>query len=144
ARQWKTDGFTFDMGPSWYWMPDVFERFFNQFGKSVSDYYELDRLDPSYQVVWPTGKMDIPAGLPALKELFESIEPGAANALQQFMDEASYKYKVGIHKLVHKPGQSLTEFIDWDLMRGVFKLDVFTSMRTHVHKFFKDPQLRLL
>lgn len=144
ARQWKTDGFTFDMGPSWYWMPDVFERFFNQFGKSVSDYYELDRLDPSYQVVWPNGEMNIPAGLPALKELFESIEPGAANALQQFMDEAAYKYQVGMNKLVHKPGQSITEFIDWDLVRGVFKLDVFTSMRTHVYKFFKDPQLRLL
>lgn len=144
ARQWKTDGFTFDMGPSWYWMPDVFERFFNQFGKSVSDYYELDRLDPSYQVVWPDGPMNIPAGLPALKALFESIEPGAAIALEKFMEEAAFKYKVGMEKLVHKPGQSLTEFIDWDLIRGVFKLDVFTSMRTHVHKFFQDPQLRLL
>lgn len=144
ARQWKTDGFTFDMGPSWYWMPDVFERFFNQFNKSVKDYYELDRLNPSYQVVWPDGKMDIPAGLPALKELFESIEPGAAIALEKFMEEAAYKYKVGMEKLVHKPGQSITEFIDWDLVRGVFKLDVFTSMRTHVHKFFRHPQLRLL
>ncbi|WP_290794878.1 phytoene desaturase family protein [Flavihumibacter sp. UBA7668] len=144
ARQWKTDGFTFDMGPSWYWMPDVFERFFNQFGKSVSDFYELDRLDPSYQVVWPNGPMNIPAGLPALKQLFESIEPGAAIALEKFMEEAAFKYKVGMEKLVHKPGQSLTEFIDWDLIRGVFKLDVFTSMRTHVHKFFHHPQLRLL
>ncbi|KYP16024.1 MAG: phytoene dehydrogenase [Flavihumibacter sp. CACIAM 22H1] len=88
--------------------------------------------------------MDIPAGLPALKELFESIEPGAAIALEKFMEEAAYKYKVGMEKLVHKPGQSITEFIDWDLVRGVFKLDVFTSMRTHVHKFFRHPQLRLL
>ncbi|WP_290707949.1 phytoene desaturase family protein, partial [Flavihumibacter sp. CACIAM 22H1] len=94
--------------------------------------------------VWPDGKMDIPAGLPALKELFESIEPGAAIALEKFMEEAAYKYKVGMEKLVHKPGQSITEFIDWDLVRGVFKLDVFTSMRTHVHKFFRHPQLRLL
>lgn len=144
ARQWKTQGFTFDMGPSWYWMPDVFERFFAQFGKSVSDYYELDRLDPSYRVYFPDGPLDIPAGLPALEQLFESIEPGSAVKLRQFMDEAAYKYKVGVQKLVFKPGQSLTEFLDWDLIRGVFKLDVFTSMKQHVHKFFKDARLRQL
>lgn len=144
ARQWKTQGFTFDMGPSWYWMPDVFERFFAQFGKSVSDYYALDRLDPSYRVYFPDGPMDIPAGMPALEQLFESIEPGSAAKLRQFMDEAAYKYKVGVQKLVFKPGQSLTEFLDWDLIRGVFKLDVFTSMKQHVHKFFKDARLRQL
>jgi phytoene desaturase len=144
ARQWKADGFTFDMGPSWYWMPDVFDRYFAQFGKSVADYYTLERLDPSYRVYWPAGPMDIPAGLPALKNLFESIEPGSAHKLQQFMDEAAYKYKVGVQKLVFKPGQSLTEFLDWDLIKGVFKLDVFTSMQQHVHKFFKDPRLRQL
>ncbi|MBZ5858017.1 phytoene desaturase family protein [Flavihumibacter profundi] len=144
ARQWKSDGFTFDMGPSWYWMPDVFERFFAQFGKSVSDYYELERLDPSYRVYWPDGPMDIPAGLPALQALFESIEPGSARKLQQFMDEAAYKYRVGVQRLVFKPGQSLTEFLDWEVIKGVFKLDVFTSMKQHVHKFFQDPRLRQL
>lgn len=144
ARQWKSDGFTFDMGPSWYWMPDVFERYFAQFGKSVTDYYTLERLDPSYRVYWPEGPMDIPASLPALQRLFESIEPGSAARLQQFMDEAAFKYRVGVQRLVFKPGQSLTEFLDWEVIKGVFKLDVFTSMKQHVHKFFKDPRLRQL
>lgn len=144
ARQWKSDGFTFDMGPSWYWMPDVFERYFAQFGKSVADYYTLERLDPSYRVYWPEGPMDIPASLPALQRLFESIEPGSAARLQQFMDEAAFKYRVGVQRLVFKPGQSLTEFLDWEVIKGVFKLDVFTSMKQHVHKFFKDPRLRQL
>ena len=66
ARKLEVDGFTFDMGPSWYWMPDVFERYFNQFGKKVSDYYKLQRLDPSYRVYWPDGHMDIPADYEAL------------------------------------------------------------------------------
>ena len=144
ARQWKSDGFTFDMGPSWYWMPDVFERYFAQFGKSVTDYYTLERLDPSYRVYWPEGPMDSPASLPALQRLFESIEPGSATRLQQFMDEAAFKYRVGVQRLVFKPGQSLTEFLDWEVIKGVFKLDVFTSMKQHVHKFFKDPRLRQL
>ena len=73
AKQLKGDGFTFDMGPSWYWMPDVFERFFEQFGKKVSDYYELIRLDPSYRVYWQNEAVDIPADYNALKDLFESI-----------------------------------------------------------------------
>jgi phytoene desaturase len=144
ARQLKEDGFTFDMGPSWYWMPDVFERFFNSFGKKVSDYYKLDRLDPSYRVYWNDEPMDIPADYDALKKLFESIEPGSAVKLDSFMQEALYKYNVGINKLVHKPGQSYTEFLDWDLAKGVFKLDVFTSMKKHISKHFKNPKLQQL
>ena len=144
ARQLKAAGFTFDMGPSWYWMPDVFERYFGCFGKKVSDYYELERLDPSYRVYWHEGHSDIPANYEALKKLFESIEPGSAKKLDSFLEEAVYKYDVGINKLVYKPGQSLTEFLDWETIKGVFKLDVFTSMDKHIGKFFKHPKLRQL
>ena len=144
ARQLKEAGFTFDMGPSWYWMPDVFERFFNCFGKTVAGYYQLKRLDPSYRVYWPDNTMDIPAGYEALKKLFESIEAGSGNALDKFMKEAAYKYEVGINKLVHKPGQFVTEFADWDLVKGVFKLDVFTSMKKHISNHFKHPKLQQL
>jgi len=144
ARQLKAEGFTFDMGPSWYWMPDVFERYFGCFGKKVSDYYELERLDPSYRVYWHEGYSDIPANYEALKKLFESIEPGSGNKLDSFLEEAVYKYDVGINKLVYKPGQSLTEFLDWDTIKGVFKLDVFTSIDKHIGKFFKHPKLRQL
>ena len=144
ARQLKEAGFVFDMGPSWYWMPEVFERFFNSFNKKVSDYYKLDRLDPSYRVYWNDGPMDIPANYEELKKLFESIEPGSAAKLDSFMQEAVYKYEVGINKLVHKPGQSYTEFLDWDLVKGIFKLDVFTSMKKHIGKYFKNPKLQQL
>lgn len=144
ARQLKADGFTFDMGPSWYWMPDVFERFFALFGKKVSDYYQLERLDPSYRVYWPDHEMDIPAGYDQLKQLFESIEPGSAAQLDAFIQEAAFKYRVGINKLVHKPGRSLSEFIDLDLLSGIFRLDVFNSIKKHVASHFNNPQLRQL
>jgi phytoene desaturase len=144
ARQLKEAGFIFDMGPSWYWMPDVFERFFNCFGKKVSDYYQLDRLDPSYRVYWNDEPMDIPADYNELKKLFENIEQGSAAKLDSFMEEAVYKYEVGINKLVHKPGQSYAEFLDWELVKGVFKLDVFTSMKKHISKHFKNPKLQQL
>jgi phytoene desaturase len=144
ARLLLAAGFTFDMGPSWYWMPDVFERFFNCFGKTVAEYYQLDRLDPSYRIYWPEKHMDIPADYNALKNLFESIEPGSGVMMDKFMKEAQYKYEVGINKLVHKPGQSLAEFADMDLLKGIFKLDVFTSMKKHIAKYFKHPQLQQL
>ena len=144
ARKMEVDGFTFDMGPSWYWMPDVFERFFEQFGKKVSDYYQLTRLDPSYRVYWGDDAMDIPADFAALQTLLESIETGAGKQLELFLNEAAYKYKVGINKLVFKPGQSLTEFIDLDLMKGIFKLDVFNSMKNHIQKYFHHPKIKQL
>lgn len=144
ARQFTEAGFTFDMGPSWYWMPDVFERYFKQFGKSVADYYRLKRLDPSYRVYWPDGPVDIPASYEALQLLFNSIEAGSGEKLDVFLKEAAYKYDVGIHKLVHKPGQSFTEFLDWELITGVFKLDVFNSIKSHVARYFSHPKLREL
>ncbi len=144
ARKFSEDGFTFDMGPSWYWMPDVFERYFKQFNCSVSDYYQLKRLDPSYRVYWPDGPVDIPANYNAFKKLLEQIEPGSAKKLDAFMAEAAYKYTVGVNKLVFKPGLSLTEFLDFDLIKGVFRLDVFNSIKNHVAKHFKSPKLKEL
>jgi len=144
ARQLKAAGFTFDMGPSWYWMPDVFEHFFNSFGKKVSDCYALRRLDPSYRVYWQHGETDIPADYEALKQLFESIEQGSGMQLDNFLKEAAYKYKVGINKLIYRPGKSLTEFLDWDLLSGIFRLDVFNSLKHHVAKYFKSSSLQQL
>jgi phytoene desaturase len=144
ARKFEADGFTFDMGPSWYWMPDVFDRYFGKFGKKVSDYYELKRLDPSYRVYFENDVCDIPASYEALRNLFEKLEPGSAALLDHFMDEAAFKYEVGITKLVFKPGQSISEFADMDLIKGILKLDVFTSIKEHVQKHFKDSRLRQL
>src|SRR6187431_464500 len=144
ARQLKENGFTFDMGPSWYWMPDVFENFFKKFGKKVSDYYSLKRLDPSYRVYWENDFTDVPADYNAFKKMVDEFEPGASQQLEKYLTEAAYKYETGINKLVHKPGRSLTEFIDHDILKGVFRLDVFTSIRKHIYKYFKSPKLRQL
>ena len=144
ARQLKEQGFTFDMGPSWYWMPDVFERFFNQFGKKVSDYYTLKRLDPSYKVIWQDDEMNIPADWNELKNLFESIEKGSATQLEKFVKEAEFKYNVGVNKLVFKPSQSITEFLDIDVLKGLLRMDIFTNMKKHVAKYFTNLKLQQL
>lgn len=144
SRFFRSEGFSFDMGPSWYWMPDVFERYFSSFGRKVSDYYTLKRLSPSYRIYWADDYMDVPADYLELKNLFNQLEPGAGEKLDQFMAEAAYKYNVGVGKLVYKPSLSWTEFIDVELMRGVFKLDVFNNIKSHIAKYFKHPKLRQL
>jgi len=142
CRHFQSDGFTFDMGPSWYWMPDVFERYFSCFGKKVSDYYELIRLDPSYRIYWENSHTDVPANYEEFKSMLNAMEPGAGIKLDKFMDEAAYKYRVGINKLVFKPGQSLLEFLDKELIMGLFRLDVFNDIKDHIAKHFKHPHIR--
>lgn len=142
ARKFEEQGFLFDMGPSWYWMPDVFERFFSQFGKKVSDYYELVRLSPSYQVIYSEqDKWDIPASVNELASFLDSIEAGAGNKLALFLQEAAVKYDVGIKDLVFKPGRSITEFLTYDFFKGLLKLDLFTSHSAHVKKYFSNPKI---
>ncbi|GAA4301436.1 phytoene desaturase family protein [Nibribacter koreensis] len=142
ARTFSAQGFTYDMGPSWYWMPDVFEQFFQKFGKTTTDYYDLVRLDPSYQVLYGKGDtLELPASMAELEALFDTLEPGSSLKLREFLKQAAYKYEVGINQLVYKPSRSLTEFVDLKLLVDVMRLDVFQSMAKHVRKFFKHPRL---
>jgi len=142
ARRFASEGFTFDMGPSWYWMPDVFEHFFNQFGFSTADFYSLRRLDPSYRIYFGNADfLDIPADFNELKLLFESLEAGSGQRLETFLDQAAYKYKVGINKLVYYPSRSLLEFMNPTLLIDVIRLDVFQSMAKHVRKYFSNERL---
>ena len=141
ARQFSSKGFTFDMGPSWYWMPDVFEKYFNDFDKNIEDYLKLKRLDPSYKVFFDDGHIDVPANYQELKDLFESMEEGSGDNLDLFISQAEKKYKVGIQNLVYKPGLSIKEFIDRDTITGVFQLDIFKSMHSHIRKYFKNEKI---
>ncbi|MFY8191126.1 MAG: phytoene desaturase family protein [Bacteroidia bacterium] len=145
ARQFKAEGFTFDMGPSWYWMPDVFEKFYQDFGFTTSDFYELIRLDPSYRVIAKNGEaVEIPANMNELEALFEKFEPGSAERLRKFLKEAAYKYEVGINDLVYKPSLSLMEFADLRLLKGLLKMDVLSNMRKHVRSVVSHPFLQEL
>ncbi len=145
ARQFSHEGFVFDMGPSWYWMPDVFEQFYQKFGYTSSDFYELKRLDPSYRVYWPDQThSDIPATMGELEAMFESFEPGSALKLRDFLKDAKYKYEVGMKDLVYKPSMKVTEFMDLRLLKGLFSMDLTNSFSTYINRYFLHPKLRSL
>eukprot|EP00127_Corallochytrium_limacisporum_P005053 Clim_evm8s198 gene=Clim_evmTU8s198 len=143
SRIFETDGFTFDMGPSWYWMPDVFEEYFAAFGKKVSDYYHLKRLDPCYRLFLEGDKQyDMPDSVDSQRKLFESLEQGSAKNLKAFMKQAKYKYDVGMSDYVKRPSLSLFEFIDPRMIIECFRLQMLTSQRRHVNTYFKNTDLR--
>jgi len=141
ARKFDHEGFMFDMGPSWYWMPDVFETFFARFGKKPSDYYTLKRLDPSYRVFFSDEHIDMPASMQGLIDLFEEREKGAGESLKKFLADASIKYDAGINDLVKTPSLSIFEFAKWKVVQGLFQLDLFSNFHDFARKYFKDPKL---
>lgn len=139
----KEDGFTFEMGPSWYWMPQVFEDFYQRFGYTTSDFYELKRLDPSYKVVFKNNDaLLVPAQMKALEEMFENIEKDSSKGLNRFLNEAAYKYKVGMAEFVWKPGKSIFEFADLRVAKSLFKLQMFSSIAKQIDKIVADERLR--
>jgi phytoene desaturase len=141
ARQWKKDGFTFDMGPTWYWMPDIFENFFSDFGKKTSDYYSLERLDPSYRVYFSEKDfMDLPVGVDKIKSLFENLEKGSGKNLEKFLASAKKTYDVTVNEMVHIPGHSPLELVSVDTISN---LNLFLmTVRQQVRSLFKHPHIR--
>tara|TARA_B100000768_G_scaffold148685_1_gene142717 strand:+ start:4270 stop:5745 length:1476 start_codon:yes stop_codon:yes gene_type:complete len=145
ARKFESNGFTFDMGPSWYWMPDVFDKFFARHGKKVDDYYNLLKLDPGFSVVYAKDDIiNVPASFEELVALFENIEKGSGSKLRKFLKKAELKYKIGMDNFVHKPSHSIFEYINLKILIGVLHLDVFSNFRSYVRKFFSDSRLTRL
>ena len=142
ARKFEKDGFVFDMGPSWYWMPDVFEKYFRQFGRQVSSYYQLERLAPSYRVFFGREDIiDVPADLAEFYEMIASLEPDSKEKLTKFLEDAQYKYKAGMHNLVYVPGNSPLEFVNRKTITGLFKLDLLKPISKYLRKYFRHPQV---
>jgi phytoene desaturase len=142
ARMFESNGFIFDMGPSWYWMPDIFEEFFAKFGHQSSDFYTLKRLDPSYRVFFDNEDvMDLPALEEDLFKLFDENEEEGSRKLRKFLKEAKYKYEAGLKEYVWKPGNSLLEYFDLKILKSVFRIKMFTSISKEIRALFKNPKL---
>lgn len=145
ARQFSTEqGYLFDMGPSWYWMPDIIESFFADFGYESSDFFELISLNPQFEIIFSKDKISVPADVEELKILFEQIEKGAGWQLEKFLKSAKFKYEVGMQDFVNKPCHNWLEFISPRIAKNALKLDLLTNFRTYVARYFKSEKLRIL
>ncbi len=140
ARQLKHQGFTFDMGPTWYWMPDVFERFFADFNKKVSDYYTLEKMNPAYEVFFgQNDSIKISGELAQIYEKFESIEEGSAQQLKIFLDQARTHYEIAVKDIVYRPGVSMLELVTPQTITKLHNL--FIDIQSQVRKKFTNPKL---
>ncbi|HKJ59897.1 MAG TPA: phytoene desaturase family protein, partial [Halobacteriales archaeon] len=145
ASRLSVDGFRFDMGPSWYLMPDAFERFFGHFGRSPADYYELTHLDPHYRVFWKDGdRVDAIGDVEAMQAIFESYEPGAGETLERYLAQAERNYRVGMDQFVYTDRSRFRDFLDLDVLRSARGLTLLGSMEGHVAKYFDHSKLRQL
>ncbi|MFB6305204.1 MAG: phytoene desaturase family protein [Haloferacaceae archaeon] len=145
ANRIERDGFRFDTGPSWYLMPEVFERFFGRFGRDPSDYYDLTRLDPHYRVFWKDGdEAAVPADRAGQVDLFASYEAGAGAALREYLDGAREAYEVGMEEFVYEDRSRLRDWLDPSLARAARGLTLIGSMDDHVREYFDHPKLRQL
>ncbi|MCU4800173.1 phytoene desaturase family protein [Halobacteria archaeon HArc-gm2] len=159
----ERDGFRFDMGPSWYMMPDVFERFFGHFDREHTEFYELTRLDPHYRVFFKDGEegtgstgpgagpaqrgvdqVDVTPDRAAMRRLFESYEPGAGAALDSYLEQAAETYEVGMEQFVYTDRGSFRDYLDWDVLRNARGLGLLGSMQDHVSDYFDHPKLQQL
>ncbi len=142
GRSFTEAGFTYDMGPSWYWMPEIFETFFNEFGKSTKDYFELIRLDPSYRMFFKEGFIDAPAQMEQINRIFEDLEPGSSLFLEKFLKDAKIKYEIGMNQFVRKPASNVREYLNWKIIKNAFKLQLITSIESLIFKGVKNTKLR--
>ncbi|WP_254769163.1 phytoene desaturase family protein [Salinilacihabitans rarus] len=143
ASRLERDGFRFDMGPSWYLMPDVFERFFGHFDRTPSDYYELARLDPHYRIFFKDGdRVDVTADLERTKRIFETYEDGAGEALERYLEKSRENYEVGMKHFVYEDRSRLRDFLDLDVARQARGLSLLGSMQGHVEDYFDHPKLQ--
>ncbi len=139
ARQLMKDGFTFDIGPSWYWMPDIFDRFFADFGKQTSDYYQLDKLSPAYKIFFDDDIITIGDCMDKICAEFERIEKGSSVHLKKFIAKAQRNYDIAINEIVYRPGLSPLELVTKDTIVRVDQF--FKTISQEVRKNFKNPKL---
>lgn len=143
ARVWKKDGFTFDMGPSWYMNPDIFEQFFAEFGRKPSDYYQLVRLDPSYRVIFGEGDhLDMSPDFDRNVATFEGIEQGAGEQLRRYIDVAQYQYEVSKREFLYKRYRHIWDFFSWRLLLEGSKLHLMDNLARYTRRFFRSEKLR--
>ncbi|MDR9382258.1 MAG: phytoene desaturase family protein, partial [Natronomonas sp.] len=140
----ETEGFRFDMGPSWYLMPDVFERFFGHFDREPSDFYELERLDPHYRIFFKDGDVaEVTTDREEMRELFESYEPGAGEALDDYLETSESHYEVAMEQFIYTDRPRMRDWVDLDVMRAApIGLQLLGTMDDYVSGYFDHPKLR--
>jgi phytoene desaturase len=143
ARYWKQDGFTFDMGPSWYLMPEAFENFFQAMGEPREKYYGLTRLDPSYRVYFESSPpVDIGADFAKTRAVFDTFEADGGNKIEKHLQETAFKYRIAVDEFLYRDYNSLLDFFNRRMLADGLRLKVFRSLESYLKGIFEDHRSR--
>ena len=144
ANIFEVNGFKFDMGPSWYLAPDLFEHFFNLMGERVEDHLDLVRLSPSYRIFFHNDDepLNIHSDISTDGATFEAIEAGSAEKLRAYLKQSEYQYEVATQHFMYKNYDTVFDFFNRRVMTEGQKLSVFSKMHSFVSKFFKTRKLQ--
>ena len=141
ARMLKQKGYSFDMGPSWYWMPDIFDNFFAEFNKKTQDFYKLIKLDPGFRIIFDSNEINISSDFEKTCKIFEKHEKGGAKRLKDFIKDAKSKYDIGFNFMNNSPGISIMELFTKEILQNITNFELLTSYRKHIRKYFTHPNL---
>ena len=163
AATWQHEGFTFDLGPSWYLMPEVFDHFFRLCGTSAAAELDLVRLDPAYRVFFegddfegdgfggdgfegdgPAGPSSVDVRTGAAHEAFEELEPGSSGALSTYLGSAREAYDLALRHFLYDTYVRPTNLLRRDLLRRGPRLArlLGTSLERFVAAQFSDRRAR--
>jgi len=139
------DGFQFDMGPSWYMWPQVFERFFSEFDEDASELLELKQLDPSYRVFFDDGDVvDISSNIEKNYDTFDKLEVNGAEKLKKYLDVCKKQYDISMKRLVYRTYNSIFSVFTPSMMIDGLRLKPFTNYHERVKTYFKNPKAQQL
>ena len=144
ANQFEAQGFKFDMGPSWYLMPDVFQNYFDLLGEKVEDYLNLTQLDPSYRIFFQ-GKdrsLDFYSDLERDLPTFEMLEPGSGPKLKEYLEKSKYQYEIALGGFMYKNYDTVLDFLNKQVATEGRELEVFAKMSDYVAKYFTTDEVQ--
>ncbi len=146
ARIWRQNNFQFDLGPSWYLMPEVFDHFFSLFGRRASDFYQLKRLDPGYRVFWGKGDYwDIPAEKESLFRLADQWEENGAEKLRDYLRRSTDLYRSAMAQFIYRDFHRVAELVDWNFLKALVRNRLYLSLEKYIQQTFTNPRMwRLL
>ncbi len=144
ANIYTEQGFTFDMGPSWYMMPDIFEHFFKLVGEDIKEHLTLKRLSPSYRIFLKSKKKhyDFYSDLEKTVATFETIESGSGDVLRGYMETTKYQYEIARDEFMFKNYDSIFDFFNKRVMTEGRKLPLFSKVEKIINGKFKSEILR--
>ncbi len=141
--RFSRDGHHFDTGPTLLVMPLIYEAEFRQLGASLREMLDLQRVDPTYHLVFDDGsQLALTSDLSAMHAQLDAIEPGSFQGFLRYLEEGGRHYQLGIQRLVNRDFRTATEFFTLNNLPLLFSLKPLVNHYRNMSAYFTTPRLK--